>query len=234
MLKVDQLSVAYGDLQVLWDISLSVEPGEVVALVGANAAGKTTTIKAISGLVKALRGKISLDGQELTGRSPDQIVEAGVVQVPEGRRLFGTMTVRENLELGAFSKRARPHRQANLERVLSLLPELEKKMDEPAASLSGGQQQMVAIGRGLMAHPRLLILDEMSLGLAPLLVKRMFDLVMQVAGQGTTTLLVEQNVRQALACAHKAFVLENGRVVMQGKAADLAQDDHLRKAYLGM
>lgn len=234
MLKVDQLSVAYGDLQVLWDISLSVEPGEVVALVGANAAGKTTTIKAISGLVKALRGKISLDGQELTGRSPDQIVEAGVVQVPEGRRLFGTMTVRENLELGAFSKRARPHRQANLERVLSLLPELEKKLDEPAASLSGGQQQMVAIGRGLMAHPRLLILDEMSLGLAPLLVKRMFDLVMQVAGQGTTTLLVEQNVRQALACAHKAFVLENGRVVMQGKATDLAQDDHLRKAYLGM
>lgn len=234
MLKVDQINAAYGDLQVLWDVSLEVDPGQVVALVGANAAGKTTTIKAISGLMKLTGGRIALDGQELSGRSPDEIVEAGVVMVPEGRRLFGTMTVRENLNIGAYSKRARPHRQANFERVLALLPELESKLEEPAASLSGGQQQMVAIGRGLMASPRILILDEMSLGLAPRLVKRMFDLVLQVARQGTTTLLVEQNVRQALACADKAYVLENGRVVMQGNAAELAQDDHLRKAYLGM
>lgn len=234
MLKVDQINAAYGDLQVLWDVSLEVDPGQVVALVGANAAGKTTTIKAISGLMKLTGGRIALDGQELSGRPPDEIVEAGVVMVPEGRRLFGTMTVRENLNIGAYSKRARPHRQANFERVLALLPELESKLEEPAASLSGGQQQMVAIGRGLMASPRILILDEMSLGLAPRLVKRMFDLVLQVARQGTTTLLVEQNVRQALACADKAYVLENGRVVMQGNAAELAQDDHLRKAYLGM
>lgn len=234
MLKVENIDVFYGDVQALWDVSLEVQDGEVVALVGANAAGKTTTIKAISGTVKSRIGRVSVDGRDITNLSPDRVVEAGVVQVPEGRRLFGTMSVLENLLLGAYSARARPRTQESLRQVFGLLPEIKAKQHEPAASLSGGQQQMVAIGRGLMARPKLLILDEMSLGLAPLLVRRMFDLVRQVAAQGTTILLVEQNVRQALAVANRAYVLENGRVVMQGPASQLAQDDHLRKAYLGM
>lgn len=234
MLSVEQIDVCYGDVQTLWGVSLAVRPGEVVALVGANAAGKSTTIKAVSGLIPARSGRITMDGKEITNLAPDQIVEMGIVHVPEGRRLFGTMSVLENLQLGAYTRRARPHMEASLQRVLELLPELHSKRHEPASSLSGGQQQMVAIGRGLMARPRLLILDEMSLGLAPLLVRRMFDLVQQVAALGSTILLVEQNVRQALAVAHRAYVLENGRVVMEGQAVDLAQDDHLRKAYLGM
>jgi len=234
MLNVENIDVFYGDLQTLWGVSLTVNPGEVVALVGANAAGKSTTIKAISGLVRVQAGSIRLDGQDITNRSPDEIVAAGIVQVPEGRRLFGTMTVRENLELGAYTPRARARMKESLGEVLALLPELESKLDSPAMALSGGQQQMVAIGRGLMARPRILILDEMSLGLAPILVNRMFGLVRAVADQGITILLVEQNVRQALAVADRAYVLENGRVVMHGPAAELAEDDHLRKAYLGM
>ena len=234
MLKVEQIDVFYGDVQTLWGVSLAVKPGEVVALVGANAAGKSTTIKAVSGLIPVRSGRITMDDQELTHLSPDRVVELGIVQVPEGRRLFGTMSVLENLQLGAYTKRARPHLQESLDRVFELLPELMSKKDTPASSLSGGQQQMVAIGRGLMARPRLLILDEMSLGLAPLLVRRMFDLIRQVAEQGTTILLVEQNVRQAISISDRVYVLENGRVVMDGPAAELAKDDHLRKAYLGL
>lgn len=232
MLKVENLEVFYGDVQALWGVSMEVSRGEVVALVGANAAGKSTAIKAISGLVKARAGCISLAGQELTNHPADEIVRAGIVQVPEGRRLFGTMTVLENLQLGAYT--ARENMEESLKLVFRLLPELAGREDQLASSLSGGQQQMVAIGRGLMARPKLLILDEMSLGLAPLLVRRMFELIKNVAAEGMTILLVEQNVRQALAISDRAYVLENGRVVMQGEAARLAEDDHLRKAYLGM
>lgn len=232
MLRVENLEVFYGDVQALWGVSLEVGRGEVVALVGANAAGKSTTIKAISGLVRAKSGRIWLGSEELTNRPPEEIVRAGIIQVPEGRRLFGTMTVLENLQLGAYA--ARTEMEQSLKQVFRLLPELVGREDQVASSLSGGQQQMVAIGRGLMARPKLLILDEMSLGLAPLLVRRMFELIKHVAAEGMTILLVEQNVRQALAIADRAYVLENGRVVMQGPAAQLAEDDHLRKAYLGM
>lgn len=234
MLRVTNLAVSYDGIPVLRDVNMEVKEGQLVALVGANAAGKSTTIKAISGLVKKDEGKVIYKDQDITNWPPHKIVELGIVQVPEGRRLFPEMTVMENLELGAYSPRARKKIKQSLELVFSLLPELKDKQKQLAGSLSGGQQQMCAIARGLMSCPELLMLDEMSLGLAPLVVKRLFELITDIVRQGTTILLVEQNVKHALAIADAAYVLENGHIVMSGKASELLGDPRLRKAYLGM
>lgn len=234
MLRVERIRVFYGDVQALWDVSLTVEAGEIVALVGANAAGKSTTLRAISGLVRIRSGQILLNGEPIHSLPPHRIVEKGIVHVPEGRRLFTTLTVRENLEMGAFTPRARRKVRQRLGEVLALFPELADRLGQLAGSLSGGQQQMCALARGLMAEPSLLIIDEMSLGLAPLLVRRMFDAVRRIAETGVTILLVEQNIHHALALADRAYVLENGRIVMEGPARELAGHEHLKRAYLGM
>lgn len=234
MLRVERIRVFYGDVQALWDVSLAVAAGEIVALVGANAAGKSTTLRAISGLVRVRSGQILLDDEPIHFLPPHRIVEKGIVHVPEGRRLFTTLTVRENLEMGAFTPRARRRVKQRLAEVLELFPELADRLGQLAGSLSGGQQQMCALARGLMAVPRLLIIDEMSLGLAPLLVRRMFEAVRRIAETGVTILLVEQNIHHALTLAHRAYVLENGRIVMEGPARELASHEHLKRAYLGI
>lgn len=234
MLRVERIRVFYGDVQALWDVSLTIAAGEIVALVGANAAGKSTTLRAISGLVRVRSGQILLDDEPIHFLPPHCIVEKGIVHVPEGRRLFTTLTVRENLEMGAFTPRARRQVKQRLAEVLELFPELADRLGHLAGSLSGGQQQMCALARGLMAEPRLLIIDEMSLGLAPLLVRRMFEAVRRIAETGVTILLVEQNIHHALTLAHRAYVLENGRIVMEGPARELASHEHLKRAYLGI
>ena len=234
MLNVKGIDVAYGDVRVLHGVSLSVEEGEIVALVGANAAGKTTTLNSISGLLRARRGSIEFCGKRIDHIAPYDIVALGLVQVPEGRRLFPYMTVLENLELGAFTAEARRQKNKSLEFVFGLLPILRERQSQLAGSLSGGQQQMLAIGRGLMARPRLLMLDEPSLGLAPLMVRQILETVQEANAQGTTVLLVEQNVQHSLRLAHRGYVLENGRIVLQGKGTELLNDQHLKKAYLGM
>ncbi len=234
MLRIENIDVAYGDVQVLHGMSLVVEEGEIVALVGANAAGKTTTINTVSGIIRPRTGSISFRGQRIDHLNPYDIVALGLVQVPEGRRLFPYMTVLENLELGAYSREARRQRGKTLEMVFGLLPILQERQDQIAGSLSGGEQQMLAIGRGLMALPRLLMLDEPSLGLAPLLVKQILDTVKDVNARGMTVLLVEQNVQHSLRLAHRGYVLENGRIVLEGKGEELLGDPHLKKAYLGM
>lgn len=234
MLKVEKINLSYGEVQVLWDVSLDVKPGQITALVGANAAGKTSTIKAISGLEKISSGRITFDGKEIHKMEPHEIVEEGIIQVPEGRKLFSFMTVQENLELGAYSKRARQHFKKNLEYVYELFPVLSERRKQLAGSMSGGQQQMCAIARGLMASPRVLMIDELSLGLAPILVQNLFKTMQEIVKRGITVLLVEQNVRQSLAISKEAYVLENGRIAMAGEVDVLVNDPHLRKAYLGM
>ncbi len=234
MLRVDGIDVAYGDVKVLHRVSLTVDEGEIVALVGANAAGKTTTLNAISGLLRVRTGTIAFRGRRIDHLPPYDIVTLGLIQVPEGRRLFPYMTVLENLELGAFSREARQRKGKTLEMVFGLLPILQERQSQLAGSLSGGEQQMLAIGRGLMALPKLLMLDEPSLGLAPLMVKQILDTVVEANSRGTTVLLVEQNVQHSLRLAHRGYVLENGRIVLEGKGTDLLADQHLKKAYLGM
>lgn len=234
MLKVEKINLFYGEIQVLWDVSLEIKPGQITALVGANAAGKTSTIKAISGLEKISSGRITFDGKEIHKMDPHEIVEEGIIQVPEGRKLFNFMTVEENLELGAYSKRARQHFKKNLEYVYELFPVLAERKKQLAGSMSGGQQQMCAIARGLMANPRVLMIDELSLGLAPIMVQNLFKTLKEIVKRGITVLLVEQNVRQSLAISQEAYVLENGRITMSGKVETLVNDPHLRKAYLGM
>ena len=234
MLRVENIDVAYGDVQVLHGMSLTVEEGEIVALVGANAAGKTTTINTISGIIRPRVGSISFRGRRIDRMNPYDVVALGLVQVPEGRRLFPYMTVLENLELGAYSREARRQRMKTLEMVFGLLPVLKERQGQLAGSLSGGEQQMVAIGRGLMALPKLLMLDEPSLGLAPLMVKQILDTVKDVSARGMTVLLVEQNVQHSLRLAHRGYVLENGRIVLEGKGEELMGNPHLKKAYLGM
>jgi branched-chain amino acid transport system ATP-binding protein len=234
MLTIRNLNVAYGDVQVLWDVSLDVEDSKVIALVGSNAAGKSTTINTISGLLKPKSGQIVFNGHNLHEMRPDQIPECGVVQSPEGRKLFSHMTIKENLELGSMTKSAKKIRKEKMEEVYTLLPALKEKEKSLACELSGGQQQMLAIGRALMADPKLLMVDELSLGLAPLLVEKVFDILRQIAALGATILLVEQNVKQSLAMADYGYVLENGRIIMQGKGSDLLENDDLKKAYLGM
>jgi len=234
LLTLEGVDAFYGDLQALHGVSLEVRAGELMALVGANAAGKTTTLRVISGTLPARGGRVLFDGQDLAAMPAHLRVAQGIVQVPEGRRLFPFMTVHENLLLGAHAPEARAQQDASLDYVLRLFPVLKDRATQLAGSLSGGEQQMCAIGRALMARPRLLMLEEPTLGIAPVLVQRIFETVAAINRDGVTVLLVEQNVRRALALAHRAVALENGRVVLSGPARELLADDRLKKAYLGM
>ncbi len=233
MLEIRDLAASHGAFRALSDVSLSVGAGEIVALVGANGAGKSTLLRCISGLLRPQAGRILWEGDDLGRLLPHQVVERGIALVPEGRRLFGSMTVEENLELGAFAPRARPHQGAGLERVWTLFPALRERHGQMVRSLSGGQQQMVAIGRALMTNPALLMLDEPSLGIAPRLVEAIFAVVGEINRAGVSILLVEQNVRAALGLAHRGYILEGGRVGGHGRAADLLDDPEVRRAYLG-
>ena len=233
MLRVESVVAGYGGVTVLRGVSLEVAAGEVVAVLGANGVGKTTLNNTISGLVRASAGAITFERARIERAAPPAIVRAGLIHVPEGRRIFPNLTVRENLELGAYA-RARANRAANLDRVFAIFPRLNERIAQLAGTLSGGEQQMLAIGRGLMAEPRLLILDEPSLGLSPLLVEELFSLIARIAAEGLAVMLVEQNVVQSLALAARAYVLENGAVVMQGPAAELARNPDLERAYLGL
>ncbi len=233
MLEIRDLEAGYGDARALAGVSLSVGPGEIVALLGPNGAGKSTLLKTVAGLLRPRAGTIRWEGEDLARVAAHLIVERGLALVPEGRRLFGGMTVEENLELGAFAAPARRERRANLERVYALFPVLRERRREVVRALSGGQQQMVAVGRALMASPRLLMLDEPSLGIAPRLVRAILDALAEINRAGTAVFLVEQNVPAALALAHRAYVLESGRIVAEGGGAALLQDPHVRLAYLG-
>jgi branched-chain amino acid transport system ATP-binding protein len=234
LLSIQAVSAQYGHARVLHEVSFDVADGQLLAVVGANGAGKSTLVKAISGLVPATQGRICFHGEDLTGRRPDQIVRRGIVHVPEGRRLFGEMTVLENLWLGSTHPGARAQRAQTLERVFSLFPILKERQQQVAGTMSGGQQQMVAIARGLMSRPRVLILDEPSLGIAPLIVSEIFEVIRTLNGEGLTVLLIEQNLRQALSIAHRGIVLENGRVVLSDSGTALLNNQHTRKAYLGL
>jgi branched-chain amino acid transport system ATP-binding protein len=234
LLRLDEIEVGYGAMTAVREVSLEVAVGETVALIGSNGAGKTTTLKAIAGLLPLRRGAVALDGERLDGRSPARVVARGIAHVPEGRQLFPTMTVRENLELGAAGRDARARRADTLDWVFRLFPRLAERTHQLAGTLSGGEQQMCAIGRGLMARPRLLMLDEPSLGLAPVVVKQIFEVLAQINRDGTTILLVEQNVARALGLAHRGYVLENGRIVLSGPRDTLLASGHIKQAYLGL
>ena len=234
MLRIEKLCFAYGDLKVLWDVDLEVKQGEIVTVVGANGAGKSTTLKNVSRLVRPTSGSITFDGVDLLGLESHQVVAQGIVQVPEGRRIFPEMTVVENLRMGSFVKATRRDREANMARAFRLFPRLEERRNQLCGTMSGGEQQMLAIARGLMGNPKLLLLDEPSLGLAPLLVKSIFDTILEINRQGVTILLVEQNVYQSLQISHRAYVLETGRVVLTGTGQQLLADEHVKKAFLGM
>lgn len=234
LLQVKDIDVFYGDIQVLWGIAFQVNEGEVVALVGANGAGKSTTLRAISGLVPLRRGEILLKGQPLHRTPGHQIIDYGIAHVPEARRLFPDMTVRENLVMGSLKKGAREEREASLERVFKTFPRLAERARQLAGTLSGGEQQMLAVGRGLMSKPKLLMFDEPSLGLAPIIVNQIFEVVQKVREEGVTVLIVEQNVTQTLKVADRAYVLENGRITLEGPCSELLTNDYVRKAYLGI
>jgi len=234
MLTIEHLDVHYGDLQVLWDISLEVHTGEIVAMVGSNGAGKSTLIRTIAGLHRPTRGLIGLEGLPMQGLTPHRIVDLGVSMVPEGRRLFPKMTVLQNLEIGAFLPRARKEKDATLESVYEIFPILKARSRQAAGLLSGGEQQMLAIGRALMAKSKFLLLDEMSLGLSPIVVQQMFDVVLRVNREGIAIFMVEQNVPMTLKVAHRAYVMESGRIVIQGNAHELLESPHVKAAYLGI
>jgi branched-chain amino acid transport system ATP-binding protein len=233
LLEIAGLHAGYGDVPVLHGVDVRVGAGEIVAVLGSNGAGKSTLNNNISGLYRPSAGTVQFAGEDITAAAPEAIVAAGLIHVPEGRRVFPNLTVRENLELGAYA-RAREKRAHSLERITTIFPRLKERFGQEAGTLSGGEQQMLAIGRGLMAEPRLLILDEPSLGLSPLLVEEMFALIERLHGEGLAILLVEQNVVQSLAVAGRAYVMENGRIVLAGDAANLREDPALKKAYLGM
>ena len=234
MLSIKNVNSFYGEVQVLQDVSLEVNKGEVVTIVGANATGKSTLISCISRTVQSYNGEIEFDGVRIDKLSPEKIVDLGLIQCPEGRLLFPSLTVRENLELGAFSKRSRATRKERLEYVYDLLPRLKERSNQLAGSLSGGEAQMCAIGRGLMANPIMLMFDEPSLGLAPIVVIEVMELIKNISKEGTTILLVEQNVRQSLKLSDRAYVMENGKIIMEGKGRDLLNSEEIRKAYLGI
>ncbi|HXV81339.1 MAG TPA: ABC transporter ATP-binding protein [Candidatus Binatia bacterium] len=233
MLEVENVDVSYGALAVLHRVSLSVGRGEIVALVGPNGAGKSTLLKTIAGLMAPRGGKIRWEGERLDTEPPDRIVERGVALVPEGRRLFSRMSVRENLEVGAFTQRAQKERSKRIERVYEIFPRLRERGEQPAGSLSGGEQQMLALGRALMGHPRLLLLDEPSLGLAPRIVESIFAILAELHRSGMSLLVVEQSVPAALTLAQRAYILEGGKIVGEGEAQTLLKDNHVRAAYLG-
>jgi branched-chain amino acid transport system ATP-binding protein len=233
LLRLEGLEVAYGDMVAVRDVSLELHQGQIVSLIGGNGAGKTTTLRTVSGLLRPRRGSVSLDGARIDGLSPAAIVARGIAHVPEGRQLFPTMTVVENLQVGARTRESRRARAASLERVFTLFPRLAERQRQLAGTLSGGEQQMTAIGRALMACPRLLMLDEPSLGLAPIVVAAIFDNLARINGDGMTLLLVEQNVLRSLRLSHHAYVLENGVIALHGPAATLLADPRIRAAYLG-
>jgi len=233
MLKVENLSVHYGMIQAVRDVSFEVNEGEVVSLIGANGAGKTTILRTLSGLVRPSSGRIEFLGQEIQKTPAQKIVASGLSQVPEGRQVFSGLTVMENLEMGAFLKKNREENQANLKKVFSRFPRLEERKNQDAATLSGGEQQMLAMGRALMSTPKLLLLDEPSMGLAPIFIQEIFDIIQDIQKQGTTVLLIEQNANKALAIADRGYVLETGKIVLSGTGKELAASDEVRKAYLG-
>ena len=234
MLSAEGLDVFYGDLQVLWNVTFEVREGEIVVLVGANGAGKSTTLKTVSSLLKPQRGTITFDDSRLDLEPSHKIIEYGVVHVPEGRRLFPEMTVEENLIIGSLTQKAKAKRGQTMKWVYDLFPRLKERRKQPAGTLSGGEQQMLAIGRGLMALPRLLMFDEPSLGLAPILVSEIFRIVKTINEQGVTVLLVEQNVKHTLAMCDRAYVLENGRITLSGTGKEFLNDEKIKEAYLGM
>ena len=234
MLEIQNVTAGYGHFTALWDVSLRVDAGEAVAVVGPNGAGKTTLLRVISGLIPTRSGTFGVEGTSLTGLAAHQIVAHGIAHVPEGRRLFPALTVADNLKMGAFLPAARPHHVESLERVYSLFPVLAERRTQRAGSMSGGEQQMLAIGRALMSRPKLILLDEPSMGLAPVMVLRLFDLIRRVRAEGYTILVVEQNVRQVLKLVDRAYLLEVGRIRMEGRAAELAEQDFVRKAYMGV
>jgi branched-chain amino acid transport system ATP-binding protein len=233
MLRLDDVHVAYGEIPALKGIALEVQQGEIVALLGNNGAGKTTTLRTISGLLTPTRGSVTLEGQPLAGVAAHDVVLRGIAHVPEGRRIFNRLTVRENLMMGAYTRRDTATIAGDIERVFALFPRLHERITQVAGTLSGGEQQMLAIGRALMARPRLLLLDEPSMGLAPVLVEQIFDTVRDINTQGTTILLVEQNAAMALGVAQRGYVIETGTIVLSGTAAELADNPEVRRAYLG-
>ncbi|MDT8420057.1 MAG: ABC transporter ATP-binding protein [Desulfuromonadales bacterium] len=235
LLNIDKINAGYGEIQVLFDISLQVKEGEIVSIIGANGAGKSTLLKTISGLIVPDSGTVTFDGKPIQGLPADEIVEQALIHVPEGRRLFSLMSVYENLEMGAYSKRATENFDKNLEEVHKLFPRLSEREKQLAGTLSGGEQQMVAIGRGIMAQPRILMLDEPSLGLAPVLKKDIFAAIKKIAEEyGTTIVLVEQDVMNSLGISDRAYVMEQGQVVIEGTSDELMNDPHIKKAFLGL
>ncbi|MBF2050068.1 MAG: ABC transporter ATP-binding protein [Leptolyngbya sp. IPPAS B-1204] len=233
MLELIDVHTYYGNIQALKGISIHVEPGEVVTLIGSNGAGKTTTLRTIQGLLRPRQGKILFEGQDLSSSSSPEIVRLGIAQSPEGRMIFPRMTVLENLEMGAFHRQDKAGIQADMERVFALFPRLQERIKQKGGTLSGGEQQMLAIARALMARPRLLLLDEPSMGLAPMLVNQIFSIIHEISDQGTTILLVEQNARMALTVANRGYVLQTGEIVLTGSAKELQVNETVRKAYLG-
>jgi branched-chain amino acid transport system ATP-binding protein len=234
MLKVEHIDVSYGDLQVLWDVSFEVNEGEIVALVGANGAGKSTTLKTVSGILRPSSGRIRFLDQHLDQIPAYKVIDHGIAHVPEGRRLFPEMTVRENLIMGALTPRAKAKRDETMEWIFGFFPRLRERHKQLAGTLSGGEQQMCAVGRGLMALPRLIMFDEPSLGLAPILVADIFKIIQRIQQEGVTILIVEQNTKHTLEICHRGYVLENGRVVLSGTGQELLNNEHVRQAYLGI
>jgi len=232
-LSVENLHVSYGAIRALHGISFHVEKGEIVTLIGANGAGKSTTLRTISGLLLADRGRIIYDGTDITNMGADRIVQMGIVQVPEGRKIFAPLTVRENLEMGAFTRRDKREIEESMEFVFNLFPRLRERAEQMGGTLSGGEQQMLAVARALMAKPRLLLMDEPSMGLAPILVEEIFNIIQRINQEGVTILLVEQNAHMALSVAHRGYVLETGVIQMEGTAAELRDNPRVREAYLG-
>ncbi len=234
LLEIKELNAGYGDIQVLWDINLKIEEGQIVALVGANGAGKSTLLKTISGLIRPYSGKIIFDGNDITHAPSKDIVKMGIIHVPEGRRLFPQMSVEENLIMGAFRRQKSKDLQKDLDRVYTIFPRLKERKRQKAGSLSGGEQQMCAIARGLMGNPRLLFIDEMSLGLAPLIVDDLIDVVREINNKGTSILIVEQDVQLALDNSHYGYVIATGRIAMEGPSHELLQNQEIKEIYLGL
>ncbi len=233
LLKVSNIDTFYGSFQALWDVSLAVKPGEIVAIIGANGSGKSTLLNTISGIMHPARGSIEFEGKSITTLDPFQIVAFGISQVPEGRRIFPNMTVLENIIIGSYNHKARSQREQNLKKVYELFPILEKRKNQLSKTLSGGEQQMLAIGRGLMSNPKLMLFDEMSLGLAAIILNELYEALREIRARGITVILVEQNVRRSLKEADRAYIMEAGRIVLSGNVAELREEEKVKKAYFG-
>lgn len=234
LLDIKRIDIYYGDVQVVYGVALHIDEGEIISMIGANGAGKSTILKCISGLINTTSGEMYFNNEPIQNIPPEQVVDKGIIQIPEGRRLFTLMTVEENLEVGAFNREADKVKEETLKEVYNLLPRLEERKKQLAITLSGGEQQMLAVGRGLMSKPKLLMLDEPSLGLAPILIRDIFETIKKISEQGVTVLLVEQDVRHSLSMSDRGYVLEHGRIAMEGSGQDLLENPHIRDAYLGV